>query len=75
MAMSSNTWMTVSQIREALQFTTDDACRKWLRRLRVIGISRFPRGRKKIYARVDVERALTDARRRRLEQAEKTEVS
>lgn len=87
MGMTTRTWMTTDDVMRELKFSTPDATRKWLRRLRVVGISRYPRGRTKIFARADVEKALTDARRRqvfrsdrnghgwRVEQAEKTEVS
>lgn len=62
--MTERTWMTVKQVRAELQYDSDDAARKWLRRMQVVGVSRVPGGRKKIYARADVERALTDSRRR-----------
>lgn len=66
MAMTDRTWMTTDDVMRELKFSTPDATRKWLRRLRVVGISRYPCGRTKIFARADVEKALTDARRRTL---------
>lgn len=87
MAMNPKTWMSSEEVRDELRFSTTDAARKWLRRMRVVGISRYPGGRIKIFARADVEKALTDPRRRqvfrsdrnghgwRVEQAENTEVS
>lgn len=59
------TWMSVRNVRRELNFSSDDACRKWLRRMCIVGVSRYPNGRVKAFARHDVERALTDPRRRR----------
>lgn len=63
--MNARTWMTVKQVREELHYDTDDAARKWLRRMRIAGISRYPGGRTKVFARSDVEQALTHPGRRR----------
>lgn len=48
-------WRTVKELREELRFSSDDACRTWLRRHGVVGVRR---GRVILVDGLDVDRVL-----------------
>lgn len=48
-------WRTVRELRDELRFSTDDACRSWLRRHGIVGVRR---GRKILVDGLDVDRVL-----------------
>ncbi len=48
-------WHTVREIRDALRFPSDDACRTWLRRQGIVGVRR---GRTILVDGLDVNAAL-----------------
>lgn len=51
-------WRTVKELRDELRFSSDNACRQWLRRQ---GIASVRRGRVILVDGLDVERALRSA--------------
>lgn len=48
-------WRTVKELRDELRFSTDDACRTWLRRHGIVGVRR---GRIILVDGLDVDKAL-----------------
>lgn len=48
-------WRTVKELTEELRFSSEDACRSWLRRERIVGVRR---GRVILVDGLDVDRAL-----------------
>lgn len=51
-------WRTVRELRDELRFSSDDACRKWLRREGIMRVRRGKDGRVILIDGVDVDRAL-----------------
>jgi hypothetical protein len=48
-------WRTVKELTEELRFSSEDACRTWLRRQRIVGVRR---GRVILVDGLDIDKAL-----------------